>query len=98
MVPDNVRGILAEQPTRGLDVTSARAIWTRLLAQRDSGATIVFATADLDEILQYSDDVIVCFSGRLSPPIPREALDPGRLAELIGGVGFAELEEPHAAV
>lgn len=93
LVPPNARGILAEQPTRGLDVASARAIWGRLQARRDAGCCVVFASPDLDEIMEYSDEVIVCFAGRIGPPMPRALLSSGRLAELIGGVGFEALVE-----
>lgn len=91
LIPPTVRGILAEQPTRGLDVASARAIWSRLQARRDDGCCIIFSSPDLDEIMEYSDEVIVCFAGRIGPPIPRALLSAGRLAELIGGVGFDAL-------
>lgn len=88
MVPPDCRGIACEQPTRGLDVASARAIWQRLLARRDAGCTIVFASPDLDELMNYSDEIIVCFAGQISPRLPRSELSSPRLAELIGGVGF----------
>lgn len=88
MVPDGARGLVCEQPTRGLDVASATAIWGRLLARRDAGAAVVFATADLDEILEYSDYVLVFFAGRVSRLLPRAELSAPRLAELIGGVDF----------
>ncbi|MFV9504961.1 MAG: ATP-binding cassette domain-containing protein [Oscillochloridaceae bacterium umkhey_bin13] len=90
LVPPDCRGLACEQPTRGLDVASQRAIWQRLLARRAAGCTIVFASTDLDEVLEYSDEVIVFFAGRLSPRLPRHELSAARLAELIGGVGFAE--------
>ncbi|WP_298815646.1 ABC transporter ATP-binding protein [Chloroflexus sp.] len=93
LVPPDARGILAEQPTRGLDVASARAIWGRLQARRDAGCCVIFASPDLDEIMEYSDEVIVCFAGRIGPPIPRALLSSARLAELIGGVGFDALVE-----
>ncbi len=88
MIPDNTRALVCEQPTRGLDVASARAIWGRLMARRDAGCAVVFATADLDEILDYSDYVLVFFAGRVSQMLPRAELSAYRLAELIGGVGF----------
>ncbi|WP_322490200.1 ABC transporter ATP-binding protein [Chloroflexus sp.] len=91
LIPPTARGILAEQPTRGLDVASARAIWSRLQARRDDGCCIIFSSPDLDEIMEYSDEVIVCFAGRIGPPIPRALLSASRLAELIGGVGFDAL-------
>jgi simple sugar transport system ATP-binding protein len=88
LVPDGTRGLVCEQPTRGLDVASARAIWRRILDRRDRGCAVVFASADLDEILEYSDEVLVFFGGRISPRLSRAELSSTRLAELIGGVGF----------
>lgn len=88
LVPPHSVGILLDQPTRGLDVTAALGIWARLEARAAAGAALVFASADLDEILTYSDSVMVFFGGHASPPLPRGELDFSRLAELIGGVGF----------
>jgi simple sugar transport system ATP-binding protein len=89
LVPDGTRGLVCEQPTRGLDVASARAIWRRMLDRRAAGCAIVFASADLDELMEYSDELLVFFAGRVSPRLPRAGLSAARLAELIGGVGFA---------
>ncbi len=88
LLPDQCVGVLIEQPTRGLDVASARSIWERLLARCAAGTALIFASADLDELLAYSDQVLVFFGGRVSRPIPRSELSEARLAELIGGVGF----------
>jgi simple sugar transport system ATP-binding protein len=90
LVPDNTRGLVCEQPTRGLDVASARAIWRRMLERRAAGCAIVFASSDLDELMEYSDELLVFFAGRVSPRLPRAELSAARLAELIGGVGFSE--------
>ena len=91
LLPQAIRGLLLEHPTRGLDIVSARTIWERLKQRQEGGTALVFASADLDEILAYSDYVLVFFGGRLSAPIPRRSLTADRLAELIGGVGFAEV-------
>ena len=88
LVPPNACGILLDQPTRGLDVSSARAVWEKLDLRRANGATVVFASADLDEILDHSDYILVFFASQLSALQPRAALSFARLAELIGGVGF----------
>lgn len=93
LVPADCRGLACEQPTRGLDVASARAIWARLLDRRTAGCTIVFASPDLDELMTYSDEVLVFFAGRVSQPLPRTDLSSARLAELIGGVGFVNLAQ-----
>ena len=91
LMPDRCSGILLDQPTRGLDITSAKLIWGRLLERRAHGSAIVFASADLDELLDYSDAVIVFCGGQVSAPLPRAGLTAARLAELIGGVGFVPM-------
>lgn len=91
LIPDDVRGILLEHPTRGLDARSAASIWQRLQLRRDSGTSVVFFSADLEEVMNYSDYIIVFFGGQISRLIPRSELTEQRLAELIGGVGFAEV-------
>lgn len=96
MVPATTRALVCEQPTRGLDIASARAVWGRLHARRDAGCAVVFASADLDEILDYSDYILVFFAGRVSRLIPRAELNAARLGELIGGVDFNEVEEQAA--
>jgi simple sugar transport system ATP-binding protein len=91
LLPPHCASLLLDQPTRGLDVVSARTVWQRLLARRSAGTALVFASADFDELLAYSDLVLVFYGGQVSPPLPRAMLSEARLAELIGGVGFEEL-------
>jgi simple sugar transport system ATP-binding protein len=91
LLPERITGLLLEQPTRGLDVASARSVWSKLLERRASGTALLFASADLDELLGYADHVLVFFAGRVSPPIPCAELSYARLAEMIGGVGFETL-------
>lgn len=88
LLPPDCVGLLIDQPTRGLDVASAAAVWQRLLARRTGGTALVYASADLDELLTYSDHVLVFCGGRVSAPLPCAELNAARLAELIGGVGF----------
>jgi len=91
LIPDSVRGILLEHPTRGLDARSASAIWQRLQLRRDSGTSVVFFSADLEEVMLNSDFIIVFFGGQISRLLRRDELTEHRLAELIGGVGFEEV-------
>lgn len=85
--------ILIEHPTRGLDIESTAYIWSKLKERCSKGAAIVFISADLDEILQYSDRVIVFFAGRVSPPLEAEGLSATDLGRLIGGKGWERFEE-----
>ncbi|HUJ74377.1 MAG TPA: ATP-binding cassette domain-containing protein, partial [bacterium] len=83
--------ILLEHPTRGLDIESTLYIWSRLQERCAQGASIVFISADLDEVLQFSDRVLVFFAGRVSPPLPADQLTVESLGGLIGGKGWETL-------
>jgi len=83
--------ILLEHPTRGLDIESTLYIWSRLQERCARGAAIVFISADLDEVLQYSDRVLVFYAGRVSPPLPAADLTVESLGGLIGGKGWEAL-------
>lgn len=89
-----LRLILLEQPTRGLDIESAAYVWSRMKIRCREGAAVVFVSGDLDEIIQYSDRVVVFFAGRVSPAIPVERVSVEMLGGLIGGRGWEEIEEP----
>ncbi len=82
--------LLLEHPTRGLDVESTIYIWSKLKERCTQGTSILFISSDLEEILQYSDRVLVFFSGRVTPPLDAGALTSDKLGELIGGKGWEE--------
>ena len=85
MVPPKINLLLMEHPTRGLDVESADYIWQRLLERRDDGTVIIFASADLDELLRYSDRIIVFFGGSILTICNTAEEDGESLGHLIGG-------------
>ena len=89
MTPPSVRLLLMEHPTRGLDIESADWVWTRLLTRRDEGTAIVFASADLDELLRYSDRIVVFFSGEVLKILDARATSGEELGHLIGGKELA---------
>jgi general nucleoside transport system ATP-binding protein len=74
-----------EHPTRGLDIGSTLWVWQQLIARCEGGTTILFMSSDLDEIMQYSDRVIVFSGGELSEPIDAKDLTVERLGQMIGG-------------
>jgi simple sugar transport system ATP-binding protein len=83
LLPPYLKLAFLENPTRGLDVQSAAHIWNLLLAGRDEGMAIVFSSPDLDEIVKYSDRVLVFASGACT--LVEGRLDPQYLGWLIGG-------------
>jgi simple sugar transport system ATP-binding protein len=58
--------IVADQPTRGIDVGAARFIHQRLLRLRDEGAAILLVSADLSELMDLSDSLLVMYGGRIA--------------------------------
>jgi len=62
----NPKIILANQPTRGLDMGAASEVERRLLEARKNGSGILLISEDLDEILRLSDRVLVIHSGVLT--------------------------------
>jgi len=85
LLPEEPVLMVLEQPTRGLDVDSARWIWQQLLARRASGAAILFSSADLDELVTYSDRILVFYAGKdyEVPDASRTTID--ELGRMIGG-------------
>ena len=80
--------VLLEHPTRGLDIESTMWVWNQLLERRRRGAAIVFASADLDEIFEYSDRILVFSGGRVAKALNAQETSVAQLGELIGGKGL----------
>jgi simple sugar transport system ATP-binding protein len=85
LLPADLRLLLMEHPTRGLDIESADWVWTQLLERRRAGTAMVFASADLDELLRYSDRILVFFAGRVLRTLDARATNGEELGRLIGG-------------
>ena len=58
--------IIANQPTRGVDVGAAEFIRRRLLEFRDAGCAVILVTADLNEVFSLSDRLAVMYKGKFS--------------------------------
>ena len=61
----DLRLLVLDQPTRGLDVGSIEFIHKQTIAKRDAGAAVLLVSAELDEILELSDRIAVIYRGRL---------------------------------
>jgi simple sugar transport system ATP-binding protein len=84
-LPTPLQLLLLEHPTRGLDLDSSSWVWQQLIARCQSGTSILFTSADLDEIMAYSDRVMVFSNGQLSQPLETRDLTIDQLGQLIGG-------------
>jgi simple sugar transport system ATP-binding protein len=80
--------VLLEHPTRGLDMESAIYIWSKLKERCKQGTSILFISSDLEEVLHYSDRILVFFGGKVSSPIDATTTNVDQLGQLIGGKGW----------
>ena len=62
--------LVAENPTRGLDIQATLEVRNRLVEACSEGVAIVFYSADLDEILAISDRVLVVYNGLVREVVP----------------------------
>ena len=80
--------LLMEHPTHGLDIESIEYIWNLLLDRTRHGTAIVFASTDLDELLDRSDRILVFYSGRVTTALDARKTTVEQLGEYIGGKGL----------
>ena len=62
--------LVAENPTRGLDISAAAAIHGRIRSAAAAGAAVLFYSTDLDEVLYLAHRVIVVTRGTISEAPP----------------------------
>ncbi len=77
--------ILANQPTRGLDIGAAAYVHEQLLTARARGAGIILISEDLEELLALSDLIHVMFRGQLSAAMPVATVTPHQLGAMMSG-------------
>jgi simple sugar transport system ATP-binding protein len=61
---DDLELLILDQPTRGLDIGSIEFIHSQVIAKRDAGIGVLLISADLDEVLELSDRIVVMYRGR----------------------------------
>jgi ABC-type uncharacterized transport system ATPase subunit len=71
--------ILANQPTRGLDMGAAADVARRLIDARSRGSGIILISEDLDEILRLADRILVMHDGELTETQTRDRATLGLL-------------------
>src|SRR5438309_6136241 len=77
--------LIAEQPTRGVDVGAIQFIHGQLLAERQRGHAVLLVSAELGEILALADRVLVMFEGRIVADLPCAEADEQTLGSLMTG-------------
>ncbi|WP_321112615.1 ABC transporter ATP-binding protein [Halorussus salinisoli] len=87
------RLLVANQPTRGVDVGAIEFLRSAILDQRARGTGIVLVSEDLDEIFDLSDRILVIYEGEIVYETSPEEADRERVGlEMTGGTGTASVD------
>jgi ribose transport system ATP-binding protein len=93
----DVKVILADEPTQGVDVGARFDIYGALREKADEGVAVIVKSSDPLELAGLCDRVLVMSRGRIVDEIPREELGERRIVEAIVGARVAtgrdEVEE-----
>ena len=79
------RVLIAAHPTRGVDVGAQSAVWAELVRARDAGLGTLLVSADLDELLELSDRLLVFYRGRVVAELDPRTVDATELGEHMTG-------------
>ena len=77
--------IVANQPTRGLDVGSIEFVHQTLLQARSQGAAVLLVSVELDEVMSLSDRIGVLFRGQIGGEMPAAQATEEELGILMAG-------------
>ncbi len=84
-VSKNVDFVLAAQPIRGLDISAIEFIHNTLMALRDKGKAVLLISAELSELLELSDRILVLYSGSITGEFTRDEFDENRIGQAMLG-------------
>jgi simple sugar transport system ATP-binding protein len=83
----DLRLLVLDQPTRGLDVGSVEFIHRQTIKKRDAGTAVLLVSAELDEVLELSDRIGVLYRGRLVAVLDARSADKERVGLLMATGG-----------
>ncbi len=70
--------LVANQPTRGVDVGAIEFLHGRLVAERDHGTAVLIISTELEEVESLADRIVVMYRGRIvgvvGPETPRDVI------------------------
>lgn len=78
--------LLANQPTRGVDVGAMEFVHNAIVQQRDGGSGVLLISADLNEVMSLSDRLMVMYGGKIVAEFNRQTMDETRIGLAMAGV------------
>ncbi|MDO4783839.1 MAG: ABC transporter ATP-binding protein [Propionibacteriaceae bacterium] len=81
--------LIANQPTRGVDVGAIEFLHERIVAERDQGTAVLIISTELDEVESLADRIAVMYRGKIvgivDPSTPRDVL-----GLMMAGISYEE--------
>lgn len=91
--------LIANQPTRGVDVGAIEFVRKTILEQRGEGTGVLLISEDLDELFELSDRIAVIYEGEFVHEATPEETTPEEVGlEMTGGRGLGSEPTAGAAV
>jgi simple sugar transport system ATP-binding protein len=78
--------LIVEHPTRGLDVGAVEAVWGELLRAREEGKAILLISAELEELLNLADRIVVLFEGEIVGTVSAAGASVEQIGMMMAGV------------
>lgn len=79
------RVLIADEPTRGVDVAAKQAIYRLLVSLASDGMAVLLISSELEELLALAHSVVVMRQGRLAGQLQGERADEASLLHLAFG-------------
>jgi general nucleoside transport system ATP-binding protein len=80
-----IKLLIANQPTRGLDVGSIEYIHRQIVDMRDRGVAVLLVSAELDEITSLADRIAVMYHGQIVATVDPDKITRAELGLLMAG-------------
>ncbi len=93
-----IKLLVANQPTRGLDVGSIEYIHRQIVDMRDQGVAVLLVSAELDEITSLSDRIAVMYKGQIVATMDADKATRAELGLLMAGATLEVHQETPAEV
>ena len=78
--------LIADEPTRGIDIGSIESIHRQLLEYRNQGNAVILISSELPEIMSLSDRVIVLYKGEVTGEVDPTKTDMMQIGLLMAGI------------
>ena len=89
--------ILANQPTRGLDVGSIEFVHKTLIEARDKGCAILLVSVELEEIMSLADRILIFYRGMIQGELDSSQTNEEEVGILMAGGSMDEIRKRKTA-